>query len=82
MRRRKAMVLTLDPELEVALNEHARRQGIAPEVLALNVLRSRFLHPDPPIEPRDDWERQLLQVATGCGVSLPHSALSSEGIYE
>ena len=33
------MVLTLDPELEAALNEEARRRGVAPEVLALTALR-------------------------------------------
>jgi hypothetical protein len=32
------MVITLDPELEAALNEWARRQGVSPEVLALNTL--------------------------------------------
>jgi hypothetical protein len=76
------MVITLGPELEAALNDLARRQGVAPEVLALNALRDRFLAPTPPVEPQDDWERCLLQAATDCGVSLPHSALSSEGLYE
>lgn len=28
------MVITLDPELEAALNEVARSKGVAPEVLA------------------------------------------------
>jgi hypothetical protein len=76
------MVLTLGPELEAALNELARRQGIAPEVLALNALRERFLVPASPIQPRDEWERRLLGAATDCGVSLPHAAVSSEGLYE
>jgi hypothetical protein len=35
-----------------------------------------------PFEPRDEWERQLLELAQDCGVSLPNSAVSSEGIYE
>jgi hypothetical protein len=38
--------------------------------------------PVPRIAPRDEWERKLLAVATDCGVSLPDSALSSEGLYE
>ena len=76
------MVLTLGPELEATLNELALRQGIAPEVLALNALRERFLAPASPIQPRDEWERRLLEAATDCGVSLPHSAVSSEGLYE
>lgn len=34
------------------------------------------------IEPRDEWERQLLGVAKDCGVSLPDSAVSSDRLYE
>jgi predicted transcriptional regulator len=80
--RRADMVLTLDPDLAAALDELARRQGIPPEVLALNALRERFLAPAAPVQPRDEWERRLLGAATDCGVSLPHSAVSSEGLYE
>ena len=75
------MVVTLGPELEAALNELARRQGVAPETLALNALRERFL-PAPPLQPRDEWERGLLEAAQDWGVSLPNSALSSEGLYD
>lgn len=76
------MVLTLGPELEAALNEHAQRQGVNPEVLALEALRDHFLAPAPTEESRDEWERRLRQVATDCGVSLPDAALSSEGLYD
>ena len=76
------MVITLGPELEAALNELAGRQRVSPEVLALNVLRERFLPLGAPVQPRDEWERRLLGAATDCGVSLPHSAVSSEGLYE
>jgi hypothetical protein len=76
------MVITLGPELEGALNELARRQGVPPEVLALEALRDRFLAPTPADESQDEWERRLRQVATDCGVSLPDAALSSEGLYE
>jgi hypothetical protein len=76
------MVIRLGPELEAALNEAARRQGVAPEDLALNALRERFIVPVAPPQPRDEWERRLLGAATDCGVSLPHEALSSEGLYE
>jgi hypothetical protein len=72
------MVLTLDSNLANALRERARQQGIAPEALALQTLREPFL----PVEPRDEWERQLLAAATDCGVSLPNAALSSEGLYD
>ena len=63
-------------------NELARRRGLAPEVLALNALRKRFLAPTPPVQARDEWERHLLGAATDCGVSLSHAAVSSEGLYE
>ena len=76
------MVLTLGPELEAALNEVAGRRGVAPEVLALAALRERFLSADSSLQPRDEWERGLLAAARDCGVSLPDSALSSEGLYD
>jgi hypothetical protein len=76
------MVITLGPDLEAALNDLARKQGVAPEVLALNALRERFLPRPLPIEPRDEWERRLLSAASDCGVSLSNEAVSSEGLYD
>lgn len=76
------MVINLDPELEAVLVELARQRGVAPETVALNALHERFLTPSGPIEPRDEWERQLLALSKDCGVSLPDSAVSSEGLYE
>jgi hypothetical protein len=76
------MVITLGPELGAALNDAARRQGVSPEILALNVLRERFLATAAPLEPRDEWERGLLEAARPWGVSLPDAALSSEGLYD
>jgi predicted transcriptional regulator len=73
------MSITIDPELEARLKELAARQGVAPEALALDALRQRFLVL---LEPRDEWERGLREAATDCGVSLPNEALSSEGLYE
>lgn len=75
------MVVTLDPKLEAALKEGANRKGVAPEELALEVLRQRLLVAAP-LEPRDEWERGLLAAARPWGVSLSNEALSSEGIYE
>ena len=74
------MVITLGPELEAALSERARHQGIAPEVLALNALHERFLVDAP--QPQDEWERKLLGVAKDCGVSLPDCAVRREALYE
>lgn len=76
------MVLTLGPELDAALNEAASQRGVAPEVLALAALRERFLGAASSLQPRDEWERGLLAAARVCGVSLPDSALSSEGLYD
>ncbi len=76
------MTITLGTDLEAALKEQARKQGVAPEALAINVLRERFLSRTQPIEPRDDWERRLLAMGSDCGVVLSNEALSSEGLYE
>ena len=76
------MVVNLTPQLEAALTEQARRRGVAPEILALEALRERFLPKVPPVELRDDWERRLFGAALDCGVSVPDSALSSDGLYE
>jgi hypothetical protein len=76
------MVITLSPDLEAALKEQAQKLGVAPEVLAVNVLRERFLRPTWPDEPRDEWERRLREAASDCGVSLPRSAYSRDDLYE
>lgn len=76
------MVIKVESELEAALAELARVQGVAPETLALNALRERFLVHAPSIEPRDEWERRLLAVGSDCGVSLSNDAVSSDGLYE
>jgi hypothetical protein len=75
------MVITLGPELQAALSEQARRQGVAPEELALKALRDRFLAADLP-QPRDEWERRLLGLAKDCGVSLSDTAVNREALYD
>ena len=76
------MVIILTPDLAAALNDLARKQGVAPEVLAVNALRERFLAAAVKVEPRDEWGRGLLAAASDCGVSLSNDAVSSEGLYE
>ena len=76
------MVISLGPELEAALSDAARRQGVAPEALALKILCERFLIPAAPIQPQDEWERGLLEAAVDCGVSLSDEALSREQMYD
>jgi len=75
------MVINLDSELEAALVERARQQGVSPEALAINALREEFLAAAA-LQPQDEWERGLLAAARECGVSLPDSALSSEALYD
>jgi plasmid stability protein len=75
------MVLALPPQLESALTIQARRRGVSPEVLALDVLRKQLLPVAPPA-PSDEWERRLFGMAVDCGVSVPDEALSSDGLYE
>jgi hypothetical protein len=75
------MIVTLDPTLEAALKDQANRQGLTPEELALQVLREHLIAAGPP-EPRDEWERELLEAARPWGVSLPDRALTSEELYE
>jgi hypothetical protein len=76
------MTITLGPDLEAALNMVAKRVGMAPDVLALNALRERFLSPSTGIQPQDEWEQRLLGLAVNCGVSLTDEALSREQLYE
>jgi hypothetical protein len=76
------MTITLTADLEAALINQSRQLGLSPETIALNVLREKLAPPRQPIEPRDDWERGLLEIGSDCGVSPPHEALSSEGLYD
>ena len=76
------MVIQISPDLVAVLRQVAQRDGTNPEALALGALRERFLPHGAPPEPRDEWERRLLAIATDCGVSLSNEAISSDGIYE
>lgn len=76
------MTINLTPQLAAALQEQARQNGVAPESLALDVLRERFLPIKMEVEPRDEWERGLIEAARDWGISLPNSAMSSEELYD
>ena len=76
------MVITLGPDLELALSNLACKRGVAPEVLALNALRERFLANARQNQPQAEWEQRLLMAATDCGVTLSHDAVGSNGLYE
>jgi len=76
------LTLALRPEVEAALQERARREGLSPESMALKILLEK-LAPNPALpEPRDEWERRLLAMGKDYGVSLSNEAVSSEGIYD
>jgi hypothetical protein len=74
------MVLNLGPDLETVLLDVASRQGISAEELAIKTLKDRFGRSR--IQPRDDWERLVLETGSDCGVSLSNEAVSSEGLYD
>ena len=71
------MSITLPPHLEAALAAEAGRRGVAPEALAVELLRRQL----PPV-PIDEWERQLFALSVDCGVSLSDEALSREALYD
>jgi hypothetical protein len=76
------MVIQITPDLEAALVESARVQGISPDVLALRVLQERFLPHAERETSLEEWEALVLSLGTDCGVSLTDWALSSEGLYD
>jgi hypothetical protein len=76
------MTIVLDPDLEAAVREFARRQGVVPEEAALAVLRERLGAPATQVQPRDEWERIVIEAGSDCGTALSHAALSSDGLYE
>lgn len=76
------MMITMEPELEAALAELAKRSGRSPEEAVLQILRRQLTQRPPLDEPRDDWERRLRAIATDCGVSLSHEALNRETMYD
>jgi hypothetical protein len=76
------MVIHITAELEAVLSDKARSLGVSAEEMALEALRHRFLGQVVPVEARDEWERRLFDAALDCGVSVPDSALSSDGLYE
>ena len=80
------MTITLTPDLERIVLQKAHDEATTPEAVVLNVIRET-LGKRPSalaglIEPRDEWERRLLNVGTPCGVSVSDETLSSEGLYD
>jgi hypothetical protein len=76
------MTITLEPALEAALTEAARKQGTTAEVLAAKILREQLPVKPAATEPQDEWERRLFGAARDYGVSLTDEALGRESIYD
>ncbi len=80
------MTITLTSDLEKVVLQRARDRATTPEAVVLDAIKEQLgLGRSSPLlipEPRDDWERRLLDVGTPCGVSVSDEALSSEGLYE
>ena len=77
----QTVVVTLPPQLAFVLVEQAKKKGIDPESMALELLRRQLLPTGLPA-PIDDWERRLFDAAIDGGVSVSNSVLSSEELYE
>jgi hypothetical protein len=76
------MTIELDPKLESALNDSARRRGLEPEEIVVDILRERLLVAPASTAAGKDWVQHLLGAAKDYGVSLPAEALTSDGMYE
>ena len=80
------MTITLTSDLESVVLQKARDQNTTPEAIVLGAVREKLGIPHSSRraipEPRDDWERRLLNIGTPCGVAVNDEALSSEGLYD
>ena len=57
-------------------------EGSMVEVIAPKPIPKQGSVPVKVPEPRDEWERRLLAIATDCGVSLSNEALGREEMYD
>ena len=76
------MTIVVPQELEAALIAAAQKQSVTPEALALDALRAKYGPRPLPFEPRDEWERGLLEAAIDCGVPDPRTTYGREEIYD
>lgn len=65
--RRATVIATLDQKLEAVLKDQANHRGLAPTELTVQFLRERLFAAAATLEPRDAWERELLEAARPCG---------------
>ena len=76
------MNLLISLRLEAALIEEARKRGTDPQAVATLALWERFIPEVLKFEPKDEWERKLMEIGIDCGVSYPSEILSSETYYD
>ena len=72
------MTLTLDPKLEAGLVENAKKRGIEPEALAIEILEAKIL----PKVLSPERERLIRSFGIDGGVSVPDSAFLAENMYD
>jgi hypothetical protein len=75
------MTITLPEPLVEALRTRAEADNVSVEDMVLRTLNNCFM-PIPWVEPRDEWERQLLAIGRDAGSSPSDAALSREGLYD
>ena len=74
--------MTAQPHLRTRLTFRCARYETYTRAM-IGITASEAFQPNAPaVEPRDDWERKLFGAALDCGVSVPDSAVSSDGLYE
>ena len=74
------IITDLESTTLIDLEERATRNGRTPPEKAKAILKAGLVKKS--LEPRDDWERELLESTRPWGVSFSNEALSSEGLYE
>lgn len=76
------MMIEINAELEVALQESAKKKGMSAEALARQILGEKLKKNRKPFEPQADWEKLLMSAASDCGVSPPNSAFTRDELYD
>ena len=74
------MVIIVPSDLEDALAEAARQQGVTPEGFVLDTLRAKLVTSQQPSQ--DAWEALLLSAGSPAGISLNDEATGRDSLYD
>ena len=74
------MVVFIPEDIENALVEAARAQGISPERFVRDALRAKLSATTPPVV-HGEWEALLFSVGSPAGVSLSDESTDREKLY-